>query len=70
MTGIKVDNPVSKMIDTVNYFIENLGQMMNIFEIYEGSDYCAGLNFGVAGAFVLSNMADSFRYYTEIYGMP
>lgn len=60
------DNVLSKMTDTVFFFVENLGQMMNIFSTYEGSDYCAGLNFGITGAFILTNIADSFKYVSTL----
>lgn len=43
---------------------------MNIFTIYDGSDYCAGLNFGVAGAFILSNIADSVKYFVDLKSLP
>eukprot|EP00347_Sterkiella_histriomuscorum_P002506 403367887 len=70
MSSVKEDNPLSRMFDTVTYFIENLGQMINIFTIYEGSDYCAGLNFGITGAYILNNVADSFRYVEDIKSKP
>ena len=69
MTKVEDRVPVAKIFKTINYFIENMGVLINIFDSFEGSDYCAGMNFGVTGAYILTNIADSFKYVSDFQAL-
>lgn len=42
-----------------------MGSMWGIFFDYDGSDYCADLNFGFSGANLLTNLATTLRFVSE-----
>ena len=53
------DNPMNRLYDSVELFLESIGDLSAVFTNYDGSDYCGGLNFGYSGASLLTNLAST-----------
>ena len=45
------------LVDTVELFLGQVGNLLAVFEGYDGGDFCTGLIFGVNGAQMLTEIA-------------
>ena len=51
--------------DSVTTFLDHIGTLQAIIYDYEGSEYCTGLNFGINGAGLLTNLAQTIAFIDE-----
>ena len=61
MAGMSQDPLIEKMINSVEKFINSIGNIIAVFGgDYDGGDFCGGLVFGKYGAKMLTDIADHF----------
>ena len=51
--------------DSVTMFLDHVGSLQSIIFDYDGSEYCTGLNFGINGAGLLTNLAQTIAFVDE-----
>ena len=60
------NNVLMKFFDSIELFIDSVGDMSAAFIDYPGTDYCAGLNFGYNGAYFLTRFVTTVNALKDL----
>jgi len=59
MAAMVPDKSIQKAISTIEVFLNDIQSLLSVFDGYSGGDFCQGMIFGMTGADMLTNIAQT-----------
>ncbi len=67
MMQMSKDKEKVKMIKSAQVFVEKSQDLLNILEGYDAGDFCKGLYFGITGATLLTQIAETISDFAQVF---